>query len=158
MRRVKYICPLLVVENIERSRQFYENVMQQTVRYDYGENVTFHGDFAIHLADHYRTLLDGHDVQYRSHSFELYFEMDDVDAFYAAHNDDLGMIHPPREQPWRQKVMRFYDPDGHVLEVGESLQHTAYRLLQEGLSEDRVSAILTMPVDFVREAAKQYKD
>ena len=153
---MKYVCPLLAVEDMERSRTFYQEVMAQTVRYDYGENVTFHGDFAIHLAAHYRRLLDGHDICYRNHSFELYFEFDDVDAFYQQVKEQVDVVHPPREQPWRQKVMRLYDPDGHVLEVGESLEHTAWRLLQEGLTEARVAEILTMPVEFVRAAQKQF--
>ncbi len=152
---MKYVCPLLVVEDMARSRKFYTEIMAQTLRYDYGENVTFCGDFAIHLADHYRKLLDGHDIQYRSNNAELYFEHDDVDAFYQRISGQVEIIHPPREQPWRQKVLRFYDPDGHIIEVGESLEHTAGRLLREGLSEEQVAGILTMPLAFVQAAGKQ---
>lgn len=45
---MKFMCPLVVVKDINRSRDFYENVLGQRVKYDYGENITFHGDFALH--------------------------------------------------------------------------------------------------------------
>jgi catechol 2,3-dioxygenase-like lactoylglutathione lyase family enzyme len=149
---MKYICPLIVVEDVERSRKFYTEIMGQSVRYDYGENVTFSGDFAIHQAAHFQNLLPGHELRFRCHNHELCFETDDVDAFYAQVNQKVNIIHEPREQPWRQKVMRMYDPDGHVVEVGESLDHTARRLLQEGLSVEEVAGILTMPEEFVLQA------
>jgi uncharacterized glyoxalase superfamily protein PhnB len=149
---LRFMCPLLVVEDMERSRKFYTEIMEQMVRYDYGENVTFHGDFAIHRSDHYQKLLGDHEIHYRSNNFELYFEHDDVDTFFQRIAQQVEIIHPPLEQPWRQKVMRLYDPDGHVLEVGESLEHTARRLLREGLTESQVAGILTMPLEFVQAA------
>jgi catechol 2,3-dioxygenase-like lactoylglutathione lyase family enzyme len=45
---MKYICPLIVVKDIAESRHFYENILGQKVKYDFGENVTFEGDFSIH--------------------------------------------------------------------------------------------------------------
>ncbi len=44
---MKFICSLIVVEDIERSRYLYESILGQSVKTDFGENVTFHGDFAI---------------------------------------------------------------------------------------------------------------
>lgn len=31
----------------------------------------------------------------------------------------VELIHPIERQAWGQKVFRFYDPDGHIVEVGE---------------------------------------
>ena len=45
---MRYICPLIVVSDIKRSRQFYESLLGQKVKYDFGENVQFEGDFSIH--------------------------------------------------------------------------------------------------------------
>ena len=50
---MKYICPLIVVKDIEASRNFYENVLGQKLKYDFGENITYEGDFSIHLEEHY---------------------------------------------------------------------------------------------------------
>jgi len=33
---LKYICPLITVQNIEKSRKFYEEVLNQEVEIDHG--------------------------------------------------------------------------------------------------------------------------
>ena len=50
---------LIVVEDIEKSKNFYEKVLGQTIKIDYGENVTFVGDFAIHKESHFQNHLFG---------------------------------------------------------------------------------------------------
>ena len=54
---LKFICPLICVEDITRSRHFYEDILGQQVLYDFTENITFKGDFAIHLKGHFQGLL-----------------------------------------------------------------------------------------------------
>ena len=49
---MKYVCPLITVSDMKQSRDFYENLLDQKVKHDYGESVTFYGDFAIHLQNH----------------------------------------------------------------------------------------------------------
>ncbi len=41
---MKYICPLIVVEDVNRSRFLYEKILRQKVKADYGENVVIEGD------------------------------------------------------------------------------------------------------------------
>jgi hypothetical protein len=53
---VKFICLLIVVNDINLSLEFYTNILKQKVKYDFGENITFHGDFAIHLKSHFLKL------------------------------------------------------------------------------------------------------
>jgi len=148
---MKFICPLIVVKDMERSRKFYEQLLGQTVKFDFGENVTFEGDFAIHLSTHFRQLIDGRPVKPGGNGYELYFEDDRVDEL-ALKLKEHGVIfvHPVREQPWRQKVVRFYDPDGHMVEVGESLEHLCFRLSQEGMSVEAIVQTIGLPEEFVR--------
>lgn len=49
---MKYICTLLVVENIEKFKNFYLNVLGQKIKFNFGDNITFKGDFAIHKKSH----------------------------------------------------------------------------------------------------------
>jgi len=72
---VKYIGPLIMVDDISVSRHFYEQVLGQQVKYDFGVNVAFEGDFAIHQSSHYQNLLG--DVQqypmiHKHHTGELF--------------------------------------------------------------------------------------
>ena len=157
---MRYICPLITVENIERSRKFYQEVMEQTVKYDFGENVTFHGDFAIHLKSHYQTLLGNeHLITKGGNDFELYFEQDDMDLLLMRLTENgVRLVHPLREQPWRQRVIRFYDPDNNVIEVGESLEHLAFRLYGEGGAIPEIASIIGLPEAFVEASVQQFSD
>ena len=154
---MKYICPLVVVSDIERSRKFYTQLLGQTVKADFGENVTFEGDFAIHLDRHFRDLINGREIRFRGNDAELYFEDDEVDALPPVLEENgVILVHGLREQPWRQRVIRFYDPDGHIIEVGESLEHTAWRLHREGLDTEEIAKITYMPPAMVTAALEKY--
>jgi catechol 2,3-dioxygenase-like lactoylglutathione lyase family enzyme len=150
---MKFIAPLLVVSDIQRSKEFYEGLLNQTVKFDFGENVTFQGDFAIHLQSHYQELIGDKEVKQGGNNFELYFEYDDVEKIVERLKEhNVQFVHELREQPWRQKVVRFYDPDKHIIEIGESMEYLSYRLNQEGLSLEEISKITYMPVEFIKES------
>ena len=58
----------------------------------------------------------------KSNSGELYFETEDMDAFYKhLESFDILYVHKLHEHPWGQRVVRFYDPDGHIIEAAEKL-------------------------------------
>ncbi len=61
------------------------------------------------------------------------------------------MYHEMREYPWGQRVVRFYDPDGHVLEVGDSMKVVVKRMLQSGMSVDAVQKKALFPLSFIEE-------
>ncbi|MEA4923757.1 MAG: glyoxalase/bleomycin resistance/dioxygenase family protein [Syntrophomonadaceae bacterium] len=152
---MKFICPLIVVNDIEISKAFYETVLEQEVEYDFGENVAFSGGFSIHLKSHFAGLLDlsPSDITPQANDSELYFEEDDLDAFLdrLRRTDSLEYIHGIKEQPWGQKVIRFYDPDMHIVEVGESMESVARRFLQNGLTAEETALRISMPVSFVKQ-------
>lgn len=148
---MKYICPLITVEEIPRARKFYEELLNQKVKYDFGENITFHGDFALQLRTHYASLLPGYTIQGGSNSFELYFEHDAIDELAATlQAEGVLFIHEVTEQPWRQKAMRFYDPDKNIIEVGESLEFLVARLYREKMTIKEISAAVGVPESFVK--------
>ncbi len=124
---MKFISPLITVSDIKRSRDFYENLLNQKVKFDFGENVTFQGDFSIHLRTHFRELIDNKEIRPGGNNFELYFEYDDVDQIaQKLKENNVVFVHETREQPWRQKVVRFYDPDENMIEIGESLESLCF--------------------------------
>lgn len=49
----------------------------------------------------------------------LYFEDQDIDAAFMRIAPHVELIHPVERQVWGQRVFRFYDPDGHAVEIGE---------------------------------------
>jgi catechol 2,3-dioxygenase-like lactoylglutathione lyase family enzyme len=152
---MKFICPLITVSNIAQSRKFYEEVLGQKVKYDFGENVTFHGDFAIHLDSHFGKLINNKTIQKGSNSFELYFEENNLEQLNEKLIDyGVEFIHPLKEQPWKQKVVRFYDPDMNIIEVGESLKHTAKRLNSIGNSTQQIAELMDVPISEINQWLK----
>jgi len=153
---MKYVCVLVTVTDMARARDFYETVLGQKVRADYGENILFEGGFALHLQAHFAKLIDGRPILRPSNQFELYFEFDDIDALVGElHKNQVEFVHEAREQPWRQKVVRFYDPDRNLIEVGESLEFLCRRLSREGKAVEEISRITNMPAAFVTAALEQ---
>jgi catechol 2,3-dioxygenase-like lactoylglutathione lyase family enzyme len=144
------------VDDIQRARQFYEEILKQKVTFDFGENIVFEGGFAVHLKSHFSKLIDNKEITKGSNSFELYFEEDEIDLFVKElKKNKVELLHELREQPWRQKVVRFYDPDRNIVEVGESIEHLSSRLSTEGKSIEQISRIINMPEELVTEFINQ---
>jgi hypothetical protein len=152
---MRFICPLIVVNNIEVSRKFYENLLNQKVQCDFGENVSFEGGFAIHLKSHFSDLIsmNKNDIVQKSNNSELYFEEDNLDSFLQKLGsiDSVEYVHGLKEQPWGQRVIRFYDPDKHIVEVGEPMESVVKRFLSKGLSIEETVKRTLMPEEFVRQ-------
>lgn len=121
MGTTRFVCSLITVADITRSRNFYEEVLGQKVEADYGENVSF-GSFCIHLRSHFRKLIDNKPIRNSANNFELYFDSDDLAEIVKRLKEcNVQFIHEIREMPWKQKVIRFYDPDNNIVEIGEPM-------------------------------------
>ena len=148
--------PLIVVNDISISRHFYEQLLEQKVQYDFGPNVSFEGNLAIHLRSHFQELL-GEESQYpitlKTHNGELYFEADALEPiFERLRQAGAEFISEIQEQPWGQLAMRLYDPDGHILEIGESMEETVRRFYRQGWTAARIQEKTGMPHEFVEQA------
>ncbi|HDP67021.1 MAG TPA: glyoxalase/bleomycin resistance/dioxygenase family protein [Candidatus Marinimicrobia bacterium] len=154
---MKFICPLIVVDDIKKSRHLYENILGQTVKKDFGENVIFAGDFAIHQRDHFQALIGNREIIKKSNSFELYFEHDELPEIVGKIKAlDLELVHDIVAQPWQQLVVRFYDYDKNLIEVGERLEHVAFRLFRNNYSMDKICQITHLSKEAVENAIKEY--
>lgn len=158
---LKFDSPLIVVSDMDRSRHFYEQLLGQKVKFDFGQNVPFEG-FSIHLKSHFQSLL-GNVAQYpvtqKAHWGELYFETDELHPIYERLSEaGVEFIHPICEQPWGQRVMRFYDPDGHIIEVGETMEAVVWRFYEQGLSINLISEKSSMPSEFIEGVIQKHSE
>ncbi len=150
---MKFICPLIVVEDVKRSRYLYEVLLGQKVKSDFGENVAFEGDFAIHQKNHFQKLINDSPIISRSNNFELYFEEDDLEPIVEKlRENDFEFVHNIVEQPWKQRVVRFYDYDKNIIEIGETLEHVALRLYQDNYTIEEICRITYLPEDVVKKS------
>jgi len=110
------------------------------------------------LQSHYKNLIDNRDIKSGGNNFELYFESDKIELIIEKlKKANILFVHELREQPWRQKVVRFYDPDKNIIEIGETLEHLSFRLRKEDLSFEQISKITNMPIDFVIDSIEKYE-
>lgn len=156
---MNFICSLIVVEDVKKSRELYETLLSQKVITDFGENVAFEGGFSIHQKAHYAALIDGRTITRKSNNFELYFEDDDLERTQERlKKNGFEFVHEIREQPWKQKVMRFYDYDAHIIEIGEKMGHVAFRLHKAGVSKDEIGKVTYLSQTMIDAAIEHYSN
>jgi catechol 2,3-dioxygenase-like lactoylglutathione lyase family enzyme len=145
---MRFITALIAVSDVAKSKKFYGDLFRQKVQLDLGWNVVFDGGFAIQQNFAWLTGLPLDSVIPRAHNMELYFEVDDFDHFLEElqQHPEIELVHPPKKHDWQQRVVRLYDPDGHIIEVGESMAVIARRYLAEGRTIPEIAALIQHPV------------
>ena len=111
---------LIVVKDIERARQFYHDLFGLEMILDNDGNMILSEGLVLQDQKIWKDFL-GRDIIPRSNSCELYFEELDLEGFV----ERLEKLYPEVQyvnrlmtHRWGQQVVRFYDPDGNLIEVG----------------------------------------
>ena len=111
---------LIVVKDIEKSKQFYHDLFGLEVVLDNDGNMIMTEGLVLQNEKIWKDFL-GREVIPQNNSCELYFEERDIEAFV----EKLEELYPSvnyanrlMTHSWGQKVVRFYDPDGNLIEVG----------------------------------------
>lgn len=147
--------PALFVKDITVSKKFYIDLLGMTVDLDFGKNVILKNGFAIWeiQKDHIipKTLGLENISDTRVNRFELYFETENLqELFDELKNNNVRFLHEINEEPWGQMTIRFFDPDNHLLEIGESMKQFVTRFYNQGLNVEQVSKRTSVPVGEVR--------
>ena len=111
---------LIVVKDIEKSRQFYNELFGLDLVLDHDGNMILTEGLVLQDEKIWKELL-GKEILPESNSCELYFEEQNIEAFA----EKLERLYPSIRyvnklvvHSWGQKVVRFYDLDGNLIEVG----------------------------------------
>ena len=111
---------LIVVKDIEKSRKFYHDLFDIDLVLDNDGNMILAEGLVLQDEKIWKSFLN-RDIVPKSNSCELYFEEQDIEAFI----DKLEKLYPSIEyvnrlmtHSWGQRVIRFYDLDGNLIEVG----------------------------------------
>ena len=54
------------------------------------------------------------------------------------------------EHSWGQRVIRFYDPDYHIIEVGESMEMVVKRFKNTGMTDEQVAERMHVSLEYVQ--------
>lgn len=147
---MKFNSPLLVVRDIDKSVEFYKRVLGLHVTMDFGANKTLTGGLALQTLETWKEFIGTNDIFFGANNAEVYFEEVDFDKFIEKLKEfDIDYIHPVKEHPWGQRVVRFYDPDKHIIEVGENMKAVCKRFLDSGMTPEQVAERMDVPMKFV---------
>ena len=111
---------LIVVKDIERSKQFYHNLFGLNMVLDNDGNMILTEGLVLQEEKIWKSFL-GKEIIPKSNSCELYFEERDIEAFVQKLEKlylSVQYVNKLMTHSWGQKVVRFYDPDGNLIEVG----------------------------------------
>lgn len=142
---------LLVVTDLKKSLKFYETVLQQKVLYNLGSTITFESGICLIQKDSFSPLLPKRSrINPKPLNAALYFEEEELSQLESTlKRKKIEILNPVEEQPWGQKVIRFLDPDGHLIEVGQPMSALIKELSKEGLSSDEISKKTNLPINLI---------
>ncbi len=138
---------LFVVDDIEKSKAFYRDLFGLEVITDFGENVILTEGLVLQEKKLWEKFIE-RNVSVGGNDAELYFEENDIDGFLEKlekSSFDIKYLNKCIEYDWGQRVIRIYDPDTHVIEIGESLEYVARRFLKTGMTVEQVAKKTQLP-------------
>lgn len=148
---MKYMGTLIAVTDLEKSKRFYRDVLGLKITTDYGPNVTFNGCIVLQTLETWVNFIKSEYIMFDNRACELYFETETFDEIVLRlETFGIEFVHKPIMHRWGQRVVRFYDPDKHIIEVGEAIATVVKRFSAEGLTDVQIADRMSMSIDFVR--------
>ena len=111
---------LIVVKDCRKALQFYQDMFGFQLIRDNDGNMELSGNLYLQ-EEQYWERFTGRPVSPQSNQTELYFEEPEIDCFVKKLETlypDVEYVNPLMTHSWGQRVVRFYDPDGNLIEVG----------------------------------------
>ena len=111
---------LIVVKDNQKARQFYHDLFGLELILDNDGNMILTEGLVLQEEKYWKEFL-GREIIPENNSSELYFEESDIESFVEKlerYYPEVRYVNRLMTHSWRQRVIRFYDPDGNLIEVG----------------------------------------
>ena len=111
---------LIVTKDIEKSKKFYHDVFGLDMILDNDGNMILTEGLVLQDETIWQKFIEK-DIIQKNNATELYFEEKDIEGFVEKLESlypDIEYVNKLMTHSWGQKVVRFYDPDGNLIEVG----------------------------------------
>lgn len=156
---MKHKGTLIAVKDIEKAKQFYCSLLGLEIIMDIGVNVELSSGVFLQTADTWAKFIhkDEKEITFANNAIELYFETDDIDDFVTKLADlpDIVYVHPLTEYGWGQRVVRFYDPDNHIIEVAENMVMVTKCFVDSGMTIAETAKRMDVPEEYVTNLLKE---
>ena len=138
--------------DINASRKFYEDLFGLEVFQDYGRNIAFTCGLALQQDFDWLVGLPKECVLKKANNAGIVFEEQDFDSFLNKLKEypDIEYLGEVIEHSWGQRVIRFYDLDGHIIEVGEDMKMVIKRFLASGMTMEEISVKMDISIEDLR--------
>ncbi len=149
---MKFAGTLLSVQDIARARRLYEGLLGCVVAMDLGVYVAYTNGIALQQEETWLSFIGktADEITYAANDAELYFEEHEIESFFIRLRVfDVELIHDLIEHSWGQRVVRFYDIDGHIIEVGEHMGDVARRFINAGMTREETAKRMEIPVEML---------
>ena len=113
---------MIVVKDVERSKQFYKELFGLDVILDQEGNAILTEGLVLQESKVWEETL-GQKVVWKNHASELYFEETDLELFLEKlqkYEREIKILSLPEAAEGARRAVRLYDPDGNMIEVGEA--------------------------------------
>lgn len=140
--KLSFHSTVIFCNDLNKQREFYEEFLVQKVVQDLGECLVFENGFTLwKLGKELPVSRElGYDYEpIGNRNLEICFETDAFgDAVEKVLVSDIRLLHNVEEEPWGQYTIRFYDPEGNLVEIGESLKCMVNRMKTSGMSVNEI--------------------
>lgn len=140
---LKFHSTVLLCNDLERQREFYEKFLGQKVIVDLGDYLIFEDGLSLwKLKKEYPITAElGYTYEpIGNRNLELCFETDSFgNAVEYVLTSECRILHNVEEEEWGQYTIRFYDPEGNLVEIGETMGRMVKRLRESGLSVKQIA-------------------
>ena len=91
------------------------------------------------------------DIGFGGNDAELYFEEENFESFLTGLEalEGIRYVHPVKKHSWGQRVVRLYDPDLHIIGIGESMKTVCRRFSASGMTVAEIAERMDVPVKYV---------
>lgn len=146
---MKYTCTVISVSDIEAAKKFYEDLFGLEIYQDYGINISFTCGLALQQNFDWLVNLPKEKILKKSNNVEIVFETSNFDEFLMKLKEypNIEYLGEVIEHTWGQRVIRFYDLDGHMIEVGEDMKMVIQRFLSTGMTMEEISSKMDASVE-----------
>ena len=123
-QKMKLKNTLIVVKDINKAKQFYYDLFGLEMIQDNDGNMILTDGLVLQEERYWKEFLK-RDIIPQSNSCELYFEEADIEGFVEKLETlypDIQYVNQLMTHSWGQTVIRLYDLDGNLIEVGTPMK------------------------------------
>jgi catechol 2,3-dioxygenase-like lactoylglutathione lyase family enzyme len=141
---------VVFVKDIEKSKEFYTKFLGFSIIHNFGKNIILNDGLTLWEIRPDHIISTKLQTRNDANRFELYFEHDEIEkVFNDLEKAGVTFLHKIHEEPWGQRTFRFFDPDDHLIEIGEPLEVFVENLFKKGMNNNDISKKTGIPIETV---------